>query len=179
MIVSSQAKRYAKALFELASEQNQMDEINQDFNNFFDLIKQNPDLKAVLQLPPDNNRQRLIAELMQDRFSGLFFNFLLLVLKNKRFKLIDQIYHEFVNRLDAYYNRVPVETITAIPLGDDHLLKLRQQIGRYLNAEVRLESKVDPSIVGGIIIRQNGRVFNASLAEQFKRLKQYLIKNQK
>jgi F-type H+-transporting ATPase subunit delta len=174
MIISANAKRYAKAIFELALEKAKIDEIHEDFYGFLNLIEDNPDLKSVLNLPADRDREKLVSELMKERFSELFFNFLLLVLKNKRFKLIDQIHQEFVNRIDAHYNRIRVEVITAVPFSDDQLLKLSQEIAQYLNADVRLENKVDPSIIGGIIIRLNGRIFNASLAEQFKKLKQYL-----
>ena len=174
MIISANAKRYAKALFELALEKAKIDEIHQDFNGFLNLIKDNPDLKSVLNLPADRDREKLVTELMKERFAELFFNFLLLVLKNKRFYLIDQIHHEFLNRVDVYYNRVRVEAITAVPFSDDQLLKLSQEIAQNLKAEVRIENKVDPSIIGGIIIRINGKMFNASLAEQFKKLKQYL-----
>jgi len=174
MIIRANAKRYAKALFELALEKAKIDEIHQDFNNFLNLIDENPDLKAVLNLPADRDREKLVSELMNGRCSELFFNFLLLVLKNKRFNLIDQIHQEFLNRVDAHYNRVRVEAITAVPFADDQILKLSKEIAQYLKADVRLENKVDPSIIGGIIIRLNGRMFNASLAEQFKKLKQYL-----
>ena len=179
MIISANSKRYAKALFELALEKDKIDEIHEDFDGFLNLIKDNPDLKSVLNLPADRDREKLVTNLMKERFSELFFNFLLLVLKNKRFKLIDQIHQEFVNRIDAHYNRIKVEAITAIPFSDDQILKLSQEIAQYLKADVRLENKVDPSIIGGIIIRLNGKMFNASLAEQFKKLKQHLIKDQK
>lgn len=179
MIVTANAKRYAKALFELASEKDQIDKIHDEFKAFLNLIAENPDLKSVLSLPGGGGREKLFSDLMKERFSEQFFNFLLLVLKNKRFYLIDQIYHEFVNRVDSHYNRVRVEAITAVPFSDDQILRLSQEIAQYLNADVRLENKVDPSIIGGIIIRLNGRMFNASLAEQFKKLKQYLIKDQK
>ena len=179
MIISANAKRYAKALFDLVLEKSKIDEIHENFSSFLNLIEDNPDLKSVLNLPADRDRENLVSELMKERFSELFFNFLLLVLKNKRFKLIDQIYQEFVNRIDAHYNRIRVEAITAVPFSDDQILKLSQEIAQHLKADVRLENKVDPSIIGGIIIRLNGKMFNASLAEQFKKLKQYLIKDQK
>jgi F-type H+-transporting ATPase subunit delta len=174
MIVTANAKRYAKALFELASEKDQIDKIHDEFKAFLNLIAENPDLKSVLSLPGGGDREKLFSDLMKERFSELFFNFLLLVLKNKRFYLINQIYYDFVNRVDSHYNQIRVEAITAIPLPDDRLSEVSQQIAKYLDAEVRLENKVDPSIIGGIIIRLNGKMFNASLAEQFKRLKQYL-----
>ena len=117
--------------------------------------------------------------MLKERFSELFFNFLLVVLRNRRFQLIYQIYSDFENRVDLYNNRIKAVAITALPLPGDKLSEVSREIATYLNAEVRIENKVDPSIIGGIIIRLNGKMFDGSIFGQFKKLKQYLIKNQK
>ena len=80
MIISANAKKYAKALFELALKKTKIDEIHQDFNGFLNLIEDNPDLKSILNLPAARIREKLVTDLMKERFSELFFNFLLLVL---------------------------------------------------------------------------------------------------
>ena len=77
MIITANAKRYAKALFELALEKARIDEIHQDFKDFLNLIEHNPDLKSVLNLPADRDREKLVTELIKERLSELFFNFLL------------------------------------------------------------------------------------------------------
>jgi len=174
MIITAHAKRYAKALYELAREKNCLDEMLTEFKSFLTLIEKDSDLNSLLNLPSAREREKILSTLLKDRFSELFFSFLLAVLKNRRFSLINQIYRDFQNRIDSYYNRIRAEAITALPLPDDKLIKLSRQIADFLNAEVRIENKVDPSIVGGIIIRLNGKMFNGSLLEQFKKLKQYL-----
>jgi F0F1-type ATP synthase delta subunit len=56
---------------------------------------------------------------------------------------------------------------------------MTREIADFLKAEVRLENEVDQSIIGGIILRLDDKIFNASLSEQFKKLKYHLIQNQK
>lgn len=179
MIITANAKRYAKALFELAQEKNLVDEVHKDFEKFLKLVEESSELKAFLRLPLDRDREKLIIDLLKDRFTELFFNFVLLVLKNKRFHLFEQILNDFEKQVDSLKNRISAVAVTAIPLSDRKLTALSHEIAGYLKADVRLENEIDPSIIGGIILRLDDRIFNASLAEQFKKLKSYLIQNQK
>ncbi len=179
MIVTANAKRYAKALFELAQGKNLINKILDEFKSFIILVEEDADLLSFLNLPNDREHEKIFASLLKERFSELFFNFLLVVLRNRRFQLIYQIYSDFENRVDSYNNRIKAVAITALPLPGDKLSEMSREIAIYLNAEVRIENKVDPSIIGGIIIRLNGKMFDGSIFGQFKKLKQYLIKNQK
>jgi len=179
MIVTANAKRYAKALFELAQEKNQVDEVHRDFEKFLTLVKDNSDLQSFLLLPLDQERQRIISDLLKNYFTEMFFNFLLVVLKNKRSQLFEQIFEEFEKRIDVLKNRLCAVAITAFPLPADILAQMTRDIADHLNADVRLDNKVDPSIIGGIILRFDDKMFNASLSQQFKKMKYHLIQNQK
>ncbi len=179
MIITANAKRYAKALFELAQEKNQVDEVQRDFENFLKLVRENSDLRSFLNLSLDRNRETILSNLLKERFAELFFYFLILVLKNKRFHLFDQIFDDFEKRIDSLKNRISAVAVTAFPLPKQKLAELTGEISGYLKAEVRLENEVDPAIIGGIILRLDDKIFNASLFEQFKKLKYQLIQNQK
>lgn len=179
MIITSNAKRYAKALFELLHEKNFIEKGHQDFKAFLALVKESSELHNFLSLPLDQERQRILAGLLKAHFSELFFNFILVVLKNKRFYLIDQIFEDFEARIDSLINRVSAIAVTAVPLPADVLAGMTREIAKHLKADVRLENKIDPSILGGIILRVDDKIYNASLSEQFKKLKYHLIQNQK
>ena len=179
MIITANAKRYAKALFELAQEKNLVDKVHQDFENFLELVEENVDLRSFLNLPLARGRKPILSDLLKEHFCELFFNFLLLVLKNKRFHLVEQIFEDFEKRIDSLKNRISAVAITAFPLPEDRLLEITREIASSLEAEVRLENEVDPAIIGGIILRLDDKIFNASISEQFKKLKYHLIQNQK
>jgi F-type H+-transporting ATPase subunit delta len=179
MIVTAVAKRYAKALFELAQEHARLDAILAEFQSFLRLLEQSPELKFILKHPNDRQREQVLSHLFQQRVSELFLNFLSLVLKNRRYDLLRQIYDDLQSRHDALNNRVRAIATTAIPLSEQKLSELSREIARLAQADVRLENNVDPSILGGIIIQLNGQIFDASIREQFKKLKQSLITNQK
>ena len=179
MIITANAKRYAKALFELLLEKNLVEKGHQDFKAFLKLVADSSELRSFISLPLDQERQEILSELLKERFSEIFFNFLLLVLKNKRFNLLNQIYKEFETRIDLLKNRVSAVAVTAVPLPAEALEGMTREISGHLKAEVRLVNEVDPSIIGGIILRVDDKLYNASLLEQFKKLKYQLIQNQK
>jgi F-type H+-transporting ATPase subunit delta len=178
MIITANAKRYAKALFELAQEKNLVDKIHRDFEEFLKLVGKNADLHSFLNLPLDRERETILSNLLKERFSELFFNFLLLVLKNKRFHSLEQIFDDFEKRVDSLNNRIVAVAITAVPLTKDKLADITREIAGFLKAEVRLENEVDPAIIGGIILRLDDKIFNASISDQFKKMKYHLIQNQ-
>jgi F-type H+-transporting ATPase subunit delta len=112
MIVTANAKRYAKALFELAKEKNLLDKVHRDFKNFLILVGKNADLQFFLNLPLDQERETILSNILKERFCELFFNFLLIVLKNKRFYLFEQIFDDFEKRVDSLNNRISAVAIT-------------------------------------------------------------------
>jgi F-type H+-transporting ATPase subunit delta len=163
----------------LAQEKKLVDKVHRDFDEFLNLVGENTDLKSFLNLPLDRERVTILSNLLKERFCELFFNFLLLVLKNKRFHLVEQIFDDFEKRVDSLNNRISAVAITAFPLPKDKLADMTREIAGFLKAEVRLENEVDPTIIGGIILRLDDKIFNASISEQFKKLKYHLIQNQK
>lgn len=179
MIVTVAAKRYAKALFDLAQQHATLDAILAEFQSFLQLLEQSPELKFIIEHPNDRQRERVLSRLFKQQVSELFLSFLFLVLKNRRHRLLPQIYDDLQSRHDALNHRVRAIATTAIPLSEHKLSELSREIARYINADVRLENNIDPSILGGIIIQLNGQVFDASLSAQFNKLKQSLITNQK
>ena len=179
MIITANAKRYAKALFELAQEKKLMDKVHRDFESYLKLVEEKADLQSFLNLPLNRERETILYNLLQERFCELFFNFLLLVLKNKRFHLMEQIFDDFEKRVDSLKNRISAVAITAFPLPKNKLADITREIAGFLKAEVRLENEVDPAIIGGIILRLDDKIFNASISEQFKKLKYHLIQNHK
>jgi F-type H+-transporting ATPase subunit delta len=177
MIITSTAKRYAKALFELAQENRLVDSILGEFESFLRQIESSSELHSLLKYPNDLHREKLVSELFRDQYSPLFFNFLLVVLKNKRADMLQQIFLAYRELNDRAQNRVRANVITALPLTDEALRELMQTISSYKAANVVIENTVDKSIIGGIIIEMDGQEYNASLAEHFKKLKLSITKN--
>ena len=178
MIVSSVAKRYSKALFEIAKERNSLKEILVEFQSFLVFTKKNAEFNFLLGIPNMIQREKILLEFLKERYSDTFVHFILIVLRNKRHLLFPQIFEDFQRKYDTEHNRIRAHAITAIPLTDKKINELQQKISKYTNANIIIENRIDSSIIGGIIIQIDGQIFNASLTEQLIKLKQYLIQNQ-
>jgi len=119
----------------------------------------------------------LLIQHLKDSYSEIFFNFILLVLKNNRYPLLEQIFHDYLSLHDKFNNRIKADVISAVPLSHDVSLDLAKNLKDQFKADVRIENKIDPSILGGLIIRIDGQVFNASILEKFNKIKTHLTKN--
>ena len=177
MIVTAAAKRYARALFELAKDQNEIDRVLQEFQTVLWLIHQNDVLKLALRKPGNKDRERLLKSFFEKRFSSLFGHFLLLVLKNNRFALIDQILSEYQSLCDSYHHLKRAQVVTTVPLSDEISRQLVETLQHIFQCDVRVENVIDPDILGGLIVEINGKVFDASIQNKFFKLKSFLTKN--
>lgn len=178
MIVTSTAKRYGNALFDLALKNGILNEIRQEFKALIKLIDESREFQFILANPDVIQRKRLFEEIFKNKLSTLLFNFLNLVIKNYRHSLLPAIFQDYQQRLDTHFRRVRAVVITAIPLPDDQLTALDQELTEMLQADVTVENQVDPAMLGGVVVYLNGKVYNASLAEQFKELRHHLMHNQ-
>lgn len=177
MIVTAAAKRYARALFELAKEKNLVNQVLTDLKSFNTLLEENVELSLLLKQPASANREKLLTSILKKDYSPLFYHFITLMLRNNRYGLFGQIYADFQANYDRFKKVTQAQVVTAVPLSEKVSQQLINQLKQIFKTEIRLESSIDPAILGGLIIRINGQVFNASVANKLQQLKIYLTKN--
>ncbi len=171
------ARRYAKALFELAQEKKILESVAAEVEAFRDILARSEELRHFL-LSPEVGREgkaRFLMERFQDRFSGLFVNFLMVLLRKRRQDLYEEIAQEFGRLHDRFDNRIRASAVTALPLGESELKKLREQLARQYRANFEIENRVDPQILGGLILQIDGKVIDASVRNQLEKLRSSLL----
>ncbi|MFQ5750457.1 MAG: ATP synthase F1 subunit delta [bacterium] len=170
------ARRYARALFELAKERKILTNIRHEMEFFDESIDKNQDLRLLLSSHEISKKEKIktIEKLLQDRVSNVFFNFILLLLKKNREVLYSAIAREFGVLFDKFNKRVRAKTITAVPLDAKLIYTLKNRLDRAYSADVQIDSLTDPSILGGIIVNVEGQVFDGSLQSQLSRLRYQL-----
>jgi len=170
------ARRYARALYELALERNCLDIVAKEIESFSILLNRNARLRAYLFSPQVEKRRKMgiMDELTKTRFSSLMHNFLALLVRKGRQGFINEIAFEFGRLLDKKRKRIRATITTVISLSSGSIEKLKQTLAQALNAEVVLESKVDPSILGGLIVNLDGKVVDGSIRHQLQRLAKFL-----
>jgi F-type H+-transporting ATPase subunit delta len=173
-LVSGMASRYATALFELAREANAIDAVKVDLARFDALIGANPDLARLVRSPvfsADEQLQALSALLDRTGIGGLAAQFLKFVTKNRRlFAVRDMVraYREFVAR---HKGEATATVTVAERLKDEHVAALRAALAAISGKQVDLDVKVDPTIIGGLVVKLGSRMVDTSLRTKLNAIK--------
>ncbi len=173
-IVSGVAGRYATALFELALEQKSVDAVRADLDRFAGLIDENEDLARLVRSPvftAAEQAKALSAVLASANIGGLAANFLRLVASNRRLFTIGQILRAFRLLVARHKGEVTAEVTVAEKLNDKNLDALKGALKKVTGKDVDLDVKVDPSIIGGLIVKLGSRMVDTSLKTKLNAIK--------
>ena len=172
------ATRYARALLDVATkEQVDLSRVESDLAGFVALLETHPTLGRVLLNPavPAPRKRNAVAELVARLAPiGVVERVLLLLAERDRLVLLPDLLAAFRDRLLDARNIVRAEVTTASPLSPERAAQIEQSIARVTGRTVNLSTRVDPTIVGGLVARVGGTVYDASVTNQLKRLKQRL-----
>jgi len=165
-IVSGMAGRYATALFDLARESNVIDAVKADLDRFDALIAESPDLHRLVHSPvfsAAEKSQALAAMLSRAAIGGLAANFLMLLTKNRRLFAVRDMVKAYRQLVAQHKGEATAEITVAEPLKDGHLDALRAALKSVSGKNVDLDIKVDPAIIGGLVVKLGSRMVDTSL----------------
>lgn len=172
------ARRYAQALFDVSVKEADPSQVGQELDAFAALVASHADLGRALTNPAvPAARKRAVVTALLDRsaVSPVLAKLLLLVAERDRLVLLGEIAASYRERLLDHQQVVRAEVTSAVPLPDDRVATLRQSLARVTGREVRLEARVDPSILGGVVTKVGSVVFDGSVTGQLARLKARLV----
>jgi F-type H+-transporting ATPase subunit delta len=174
-IISGMAGRYAGALFELALENNAIDAVKADLEQFDALVASNPDLTRLVRSPvfgADEQLKALSAILAKAGITGLAANFLRVITTNRRlFALRDMIrgYRALVAR---HKGEVSAQITVAEQLSDKNLDALKSALKSVTGGkDIDLDVKIEPAIIGGLIVKVGSRMVDSSLRTKLNAIK--------
>ena len=165
-IVSGMAGRYATALFELASESNAIDAVKSDLDRFDTLIGESDDLARLVRSPvfsAEEQTQALAAVLDRAGIGGVAAKFLKLVTSNRRLFAVRDMIRAYRKLVARHKGEATAEVTVAEQLKDEHLVALRTALKAVSGKDVDLDIKVDPTIIGGLVVKLGSRMVDASL----------------
>ena len=174
-IVTGAAGRYALALYELAKEQGLTEQVAEDLAKFAALVAESKDLKRFTSAPiysAEEQLKALDAILEKAGISGISANFVKLVaLKRRLFAIADMI-DDFHKLDDQDKGRVRAEVTAAGPLKDAHVAALKAALADLTDGKsVEVALKVDPDIIGGLIVKLGSRMIDGSLKTKLNSLR--------
>ena len=173
---SRAAIRYAKAIYEIADEENLINEICNDMIRINKLNRDSFDFKNLLSNSIIDNfdKKKAILSLLEKN-NSITEKLLDLLIHNKRVAIISDIANSFIQLYNKNNNIKEAIVITASPIDKDLEKKILSQIKISAAKSINLINLVDSSIIGGFIIRYDGKEYNASIKQNLKNLKTELI----
>ena len=156
------ARRYAQAVFNIALERNELDRWQSDLKKIaglgedaaFIALMENPKVRF-------EDKTKLLTKALGD-INPLALNLLYLLMNKGRVSLIGDIADEYQRLLDSHRGIEHAEVITAVPLDDKEKKKLEEHLGTLVGKKVLVETRVDSSLIGGLIARVGDKLLDAS-----------------
>ncbi|KDP43469.1 hypothetical protein JCGZ_16756 [Jatropha curcas] len=173
------AGNYASALYLAAKKSNVLDKVEAEVLDVVEAIKRSPTFTQFtkdLSVPADTRVKAINDISDQAKFSDITKNFLVLLAENGRLKNIDSIAKKFVELTMADRGEVKAIVTTVIPLGGEEEEELKETLQEIIGQgkKVKLEKKIDPSILGGLLVEFDMKVFDLSIRTRAKEMERLL-----
>lgn len=176
MAGESAARRYARAIFELALERNQPLEAWLSDLQTVEAALSDPAVQPTLLSPKLSFEQK--RELIDRPLGGidqLRRNLVYLLVDRGRLELLPQVVSEFRAMMLEHQGIAEATVTTAVPIGDAEAERIAALLGRLVHKKVLVRREVDPSIIGGVVARVGDRLINGSVAERLAALRHQLV----
>ncbi|PDT89542.1 F0F1 ATP synthase subunit delta [Bradyrhizobium sp. Y36] len=172
--VSGVSGRYATALFELARDQKAVDEVKADLERFEALLDESADLKRLVRSPvfaADAQSRALSAVLAKAGIAGISANFLKVLTANRRLFAVTDVIRAYRVLVAKFKGETTAEVTVAEALSDKNLDALKVALKSVTGKDVALNVKVDPSIIGGLVVKLGSRMVDGSLRTKLNSIK--------
>ena len=174
-IRASLAGRYASALFELAREQRQIESVGQSLDALGQALLDSKDFAELVASPLVSREEagKAFAALApQLGLDPITSNFIGVLARNGRKAELGKVIRAFRRLAAEHRGETSADVVTARPLNDDQLADLRQQLRARAGRDVNVDATVDPSILGGIVVKLGSQQIDASIRTKLNRLAQ-------
>ncbi|MBF0096123.1 MAG: ATP synthase F1 subunit delta [Magnetococcales bacterium] len=171
---STLAKRYANALSELANEQNLLEKVGKDLNQFLELFQASEELRLLMTSPTSEcqDQQAVLAVYLgKAKPLPVTGNFLRLLIDKRRMSLLEAIVAAYNMNMDKVAGRMAVKVQVIMPLTDAQTTQMESVLSSISGKSVRLEVDTDPGILGGMVVTMGSIMVDYSVRNHLNRLK--------
>jgi F-type H+-transporting ATPase subunit delta len=173
-IVEGMAGRYASALFDLAKEASQIKEVEAELTKFKALLDESEDLRRMVRSPVISSEEQaraMDAIMARAGIGGLAGNFLKLLSSNRRLFAVGDMSKGFRSLAAKERGEVTAEVASAVVLSDAQVQELKTALKATIGKDVTLATRVDPSLLGGLVVKVGSRMIDSSLKTKLQNLK--------
>ncbi|KTT14747.1 hypothetical protein SB14R_24010, partial [Pseudomonas oryzihabitans] len=166
--------RYATALFELARDEQSVDQVRADLDKFEAMLNDSADLKRLVRSPvfaADAQLKALTAVLDKAGIAGTSAKFLKVLTANRRLFAVADVIRAYRARVAKFKGEASAEVTVAEELSNKNLDALKAALKSVTGKDVALNVKVDPSIIGGLVVKLGSRMVDSSLRTKLNSIK--------
>jgi F-type H+-transporting ATPase subunit delta len=177
MSESKVAARYAKALLDLALEQNQLDAIAGNMKDFLDTIRKNPQLDVLLKSPviTGDHKMAVVKRVFEKSYHKNTIAFFDILIRKNRSYYVKGAVQAFMHLYKIHNKIITASIKTAQPINDNLTNEVKQFIEKYSGKKVELTSSIDPRLIGGLVIQMEDKLFDASISGKLSKVKHDLL----
>lgn len=171
------ARRYATALFSTAQKDNTLTTVETDLATVLDMMQQTPALTSLWesQVMPGGRKRDVISKVVGPSVSPLTLSFLRLLIDKRREEILAPVRDEFHRLTDAANHLLRVEATFAVQPTPAETQSLISSLEKRTGEHVDLKVSVDPSILGGVVVRMNDNILDGSVRGTLERLREQLL----
>ena len=171
------AQVYARSLFEVAEEQDKLDEVRDQIGQFADALGESRDLQTFFFSPYFSTEEKKEGlDTVLEGAESTVQNFLALLIENHRMPALFRIRRELDRMWQEVNKLLPVQITSAVALDESVTKQIGEEIGRQTGRTVDLTSTVDPDVLGGIVVRVGNSILDASIRTRLERLRKQVAR---
>ena len=164
---------YAEALMSIAQSTDLIDRFGEDVSSLLNLLENSDDLQLFLGSPvvKEEDKKAVLRRISGDQLHPYIMNFLMLLVDRRRIRFLQGILKQFQTQLRELKQTVVAEVTSAVELTDAQRQSVSDKVKAMTSAnQVELDTKIDPDLIGGVIIKVGSQVIDASLRGQLRRI---------
>ena len=172
------AERYSLALYELASENNVLSQVEDQSSSILNLISSSKDFSNLIKDPTNNQDDllKVIENISNDnRFESLLKNFLCFLITKRRFFYVEQILKSFIETCSQKRGELKAELKSAKELSSDEISKITDELTKNFSSKIKLNYKYDESLIGGLVVQVGSTMVDTSIKNKLQQIENRMI----
>ena len=169
---------YAQALFELASESNELSEIEKQVNSILVLIKNSEDFSYLIKNPTTKSEDLIkVMEMISEKnnHNELLKRFLNFIIKKRRFFYVEKIFKDFLEVCSKSRGEIKAELLAAKELYGEEITKVKNELAENFGSNIKLNYKHDPSLIGGLVLKVGSTMVDTSIKNKLQQIEKQMI----
>ena len=172
------ASRYSLALYELATEANMLNEVEDHSSSIINLIVKSEDFRSLIK-DPTNNKEDQLNDLNkisdQYKLNELLTKFLSFLISKRRFFYVDKILKSFVETCSIKRGELKAKLTSAKDLTENEVNNIKEELTKNFSSKIKLNYKHDPSLIGGLIVQVGSTMVDTSIKNRLQKIKNRMI----